>query len=58
MAQLFGYAGNIRAVGDGYGGKTMSELVRVEVCNALALAEPLEIACRALRVHDFRTPLL
>ncbi len=23
MAQLFGYAGNVRAVGDGYGGKTM-----------------------------------
>ena len=58
VAQVLGHAGDIRAVGDGYGGVGVTELVRVETGYTLPAGELLQVAGGALRVHGFIAPVL
>ena len=51
-------AGNIRAAGNGNGGKRVAQLVRVQVRNAAALGELVQIPRGTLRVHRFSAVLL
>ena len=50
VAQLLGYAGYVCPVGDGDTGKCVTQLMRVEILNAVPLAESLEVARRCLGI--------
>ena len=58
VAQLLGYAGYVCPVGDGDTGKCVTQLMRVEILNAVPLAESLEVARRCLGIHHVRLALL
>lgn len=58
VAQLLGYAGYVCPVGDGDTGKCVTQLMRVEILNAVPLTESLEVARRRLGIHHVRLALL